>query len=203
MCFILCSQVAEDLDHILWNCDLAQAAQSCFFEEFYLRLVRHRGCQEIIKEFLLHCPFREGGRFLQQFRVCIILWIFKGERNNRVFRGLGRSWSNIRALILFNITLSFVEAKLFCNNLLSLILLDSRPYLQVSSFFCELFFCMHLYSFILFTMKIWLFTTSTKKNKDHSYKEYVKPKKPLTNDQGESWSIGLLQSHFNKISCFM
>ena len=57
-CCILCWKAEEDLDHLLWECQYAQAVWSFFLQELDVSLAGQK-LRGTIEEFLLHLPFRE------------------------------------------------------------------------------------------------------------------------------------------------
>ena len=60
-----------------------------------------RDVRAMIKEFLLHLPFREKGRFLWLFGVCAIMWVFGGREMIEFLEG------RIGTLVRFHVSLRF------------------------------------------------------------------------------------------------
>ena len=54
---------------------------------------RCRDARDMIEEFLLNLPFEENNCFPWLVSVCAVIWVLWGERNNMVFRGVERDYS--------------------------------------------------------------------------------------------------------------
>lgn len=58
-----------------------------------------------IEEFLLHLPFRDEEVFLLLAGACVVIWDIWDERNDQVFRGRKREYSEIWPLVRFHVSL--------------------------------------------------------------------------------------------------
>ncbi|TYK09969.1 calpain-type cysteine protease DEK1 [Cucumis melo var. makuwa] len=68
--FVLFSwQVEEDLDHLLWHCELVSCVWDDFLQTFGLSYARHRDVRGTVEEFLLNSPCGERGPFL--WHACV------------------------------------------------------------------------------------------------------------------------------------
>ena len=63
-CCIFCWKVEEDLDHILWRCDLASIIWESFLQMFGMMYARHKHVSAMIEEFLFNPPFGERPFFM-------------------------------------------------------------------------------------------------------------------------------------------
>lgn len=107
-----------------------------------------RGTRDIIKEFLLHPPFREKGQFLWLARICAIMCNLWGKMYNRVFEGLERELEDVELLLGFTIHFGLrIRIFFFCNNSIGTILLDWLSFFLEGSLFCRFGF---LYALIFF-----------------------------------------------------
>ena len=104
-CCILCQKAEENLDHLLWHCELASPIQDDFLETFGLSYALYRDVRGIIEENLLNLPCGERSRFLWHACVCAILWVLWDERNRRVFRGVEREVGETWSVIPYHISL--------------------------------------------------------------------------------------------------
>lgn len=139
--YILCRKAEEDLDHLIWDCQNARAVRSYFLQEFDVRIVGQKDVCAIVREFLLHSPFREKGWFLWFAGVCAMLWDIWRERNNRVFCGRDRDPYEVQSLVRFHVLLCASISNFF------IIILLTRYYLVGIPLFrrgvlVDLFFCM-------------------------------------------------------------
>ena len=87
-------------------------------------LTRQKDVRLMIREYLLHLPFKEKGRFLLWADVCAVLWGLWGERKNRVFRGVERDPREVWSLVRFHVSLWSSVSKTFCKYAVSNIILS-------------------------------------------------------------------------------
>ena len=128
-CYIMCCKVEEDLDHLLWHCELASRVWDDFLQTFGLSYARHRDVRGMIEEFHLNPPCGERGLFLSRTCVYAIFWVLWDERNMRVFSGVERGSEEIWSVTRYHISIWASISKTFCNYLLDMILYSWAPFL--------------------------------------------------------------------------
>lgn len=77
----------------------------CYFDVFGFQVAKHRGCREMIEEFLLRIHFREG--------ILVADGDLQGERNGRIFRGAERIPNDVWSVVRFYVSLLSVDVKGF------------------------------------------------------------------------------------------
>lgn len=135
---ILCRKAIEDLDHILWRCEFVNSVRKLFFQTFGFSLAPYRDINELIWEFLPHLPFCDKGRFSRFVRVYSILWDLEVSGTTKCLEG----W--IGSLVRFAPLLLLIRHYFVW----------SEPFPLRRCPFVGLVFCMGLYFFIFFSMKV-------------------------------------------------
>lgn len=97
-------------------------AQYCFLRSFSQK--KKKRCRVTIEPFLLHRLFSEKGWLLWLAGVCAVILDAWGERNDRVFHGRERDYSDVWALIRFHVILWALVLKIFCKYSLGCIIIS-------------------------------------------------------------------------------
>lgn len=100
-----------------------------FLQEFEVSLAWQREVHLVIGEFLIHLPLRKKGCFLRCVGVCAVIRNLWGERNNIVFRCVGREPCEVWSSVRFHVFLWALTLKTFDNYLLGKIQHSCSPFL--------------------------------------------------------------------------
>ena len=111
-----------------------------------LLVIRSRGGPSSVR------PLGEWGRFLWIASVCAILWVLKGERNSRVFRGLEGKWRLVGAWPSSCLSLGFLISRLSVVIRWTWFCLDGVPCNEIS-LLLGLCFCTRVF-FHSFSIKV-------------------------------------------------
>lgn len=161
-CCILYRKAEANLDHLLWDCHYAQAAQRFFLPEFDVWIAIQQDVRAMIREFL-HPSFEQKDRFLWFAMVCALAvsWDMWGERNIRKSR-LEIVTRYFLFLVRFHVFIWGSVLKLFCNYSLGNIYIFGTPSFSMSVL-VGLFFCMPLYSFFFLNENCFIYRQIKKK----------------------------------------
>lgn len=119
LCCILCLEVEENLDHLLWNCSLRALCEIVYFMSLIFVSLpegcsyNDRGVLPSFQRETIECLEVVFWWFVG---MCTLLWDLWGETNNRVFKSVDRGPSEIWSLVFFvcPYLLSFFLNKISC-----------------------------------------------------------------------------------------